>query len=62
MHTSEVIRRRRLPHWDVPTAAYFVTTCLEGSIPPKGCSIYKIFEPTWSVARNRLAWKKKNGS
>jgi type I restriction enzyme R subunit len=33
---SEVIRRRNLPHWDVPTAAYFVTTCLEGSIPARG--------------------------
>ncbi|HEV3204293.1 MAG TPA: hypothetical protein VGY77_07920, partial [Gemmataceae bacterium] len=36
MHSSEVIRRRNLPHWDVPTAAYFVTTCLEGSIPARG--------------------------
>ena len=36
MHTSELIRRRRLPHWDVPTAAYFVTTCLDGSIPAQG--------------------------
>jgi type I restriction enzyme R subunit len=25
-----------LPHWDVPHAAYFVTTCLEGSIPARG--------------------------
>ncbi|MBI3823834.1 MAG: hypothetical protein HY289_14285, partial [Planctomycetes bacterium] len=29
-------RRRRLPHWDVPGAAYFVTTCLDGSIPAQG--------------------------
>ena len=36
MQGSEVIRRRQLPHWDVPTAAYFVTTCLEGSIPAQG--------------------------
>jgi len=28
----ESLRRRRLPHWDVPDAAYFVTTCLEGSM------------------------------
>ena len=28
--------RRRLPHWDVPDAAYFLTTCLEGSIPAQG--------------------------
>jgi type I restriction enzyme R subunit len=33
---NEVIRRRRLPHWDVPSAAYFVTVCLEGSIPAQG--------------------------
>jgi putative transposase len=33
---AEVIRRRDLPHWDVPGAAYFITTCLEGSIPAQG--------------------------
>ncbi len=32
----ETIRRRRLPHWDVQTAAYFVTVCLDGSIPAQG--------------------------
>lgn len=32
----EVVRRRDLPHWDVPGAPYFVTTCLEGSIPAQG--------------------------
>ena len=32
----EVRRQRSLPHWDVPHAAYFVTTCLEGSIPAQG--------------------------
>lgn len=31
-----IFRRRRLPHWDVPDAAYFVTTCLSGSIPAVG--------------------------
>jgi type I restriction enzyme R subunit len=36
MSNSEIIRRRNLPHWDVPTAAYFVTVCLEGSIPARG--------------------------
>jgi putative transposase len=36
VQNPEVIRRRDLPHWDVPTAAYFVTTCLEGSIPARG--------------------------
>jgi type I restriction enzyme R subunit len=33
---SELIRRRQLPHWDVPGAAFFVTTCLEASIPARG--------------------------
>src|SRR5437867_1831362 len=33
---NETIRRRNLPHWDVANAAYFVTTCLEGSIPARG--------------------------
>ncbi len=32
----EIFRRRHLPHWDVPHAAYFVTTCLAGSIPAQG--------------------------
>lgn len=31
-----VFRRRRLPHWDVDDATYFVTTCLAGSIPAQG--------------------------
>src|SRR5437588_13011705 len=36
MAAEEVIRRRDLPHWDVPHAAYFITGCLEGSIPARG--------------------------
>jgi type I restriction enzyme R subunit len=31
-----IFRRRRLPHWDVEDATYFVTTCLAGSIPAQG--------------------------
>jgi putative transposase len=31
-----LFRRRRLPHWDVEDATYFVTTCLAGSIPARG--------------------------
>src|SRR5262249_38655365 len=34
MHES--LRRRRLPHWDVPGAAYFITPRLAGSIPAQG--------------------------
>jgi REP element-mobilizing transposase RayT len=33
---KELFRRRNLPHWDVPHSAYFVTSCLEGSIPAEG--------------------------
>ncbi len=33
---QEIFRRRDLPHWDVPGAAYFVTSCLQGSIPAQG--------------------------
>ncbi len=29
-------RRRRLPHWDVPGATFFVTTCLHDSLPARG--------------------------
>jgi putative transposase len=36
MQPSETIRRRILPHWDMPAAAYFVTVCVEGSIPARG--------------------------
>src|SRR5687767_11551378 len=36
MRMSESFSHRRLPHWDMPDAAYFVTTCLEGSIPAQG--------------------------
>lgn len=33
---KEQMRRRHLPHWDMPGAPYFVTTCLAGSIPAQG--------------------------
>src|SRR5215203_3250890 len=33
---AETFRRRQLPHWDVPGATYFVTTCLAGSLPAMG--------------------------
>jgi REP-associated tyrosine transposase len=36
MSSTETFRRRHLPHWDVPGAIYFVTACLEGSIPAQG--------------------------
>ena len=36
MEGNGVYRHRRLPHWDLPGATYFVTTCLAGSIPAEG--------------------------
>ena len=36
MEAEGIVRRRRLPHWDLPGAVYFVTTCLKGSIPAQG--------------------------
>ena len=36
-----IFRRRRLPHWDVEDATYFVTSCLEGSIPALGLARLK---------------------
>lgn len=36
MEGHGLFRRRRLPHWDLPGATYFVTTCLAGSIPAQG--------------------------
>src|SRR5687768_1369360 len=32
----ERLRRRRLPHLDIPGATFFVTACLHGSIPAQG--------------------------
>jgi type I restriction enzyme R subunit len=43
------IRRRRLPHWDLPGATYFVTSCLAGSIPAEGLL---------DVERVRARWTK----
>ena len=44
MAMSILIRRRHLPHWDVPGACYFVTSCLEGSIPAQGLLDIGTFE------------------
>jgi putative transposase len=47
----ELVRRRHLPHWDVPGAAYFVTACLKGSIPAEGLL---------DIARNRADLQKRS--
>jgi REP element-mobilizing transposase RayT len=36
MEEQSLFRRRNLPHWDMPGAVYFVTACLDGSIPAEG--------------------------
>jgi type I restriction enzyme R subunit len=36
MPGHESFRRRDLPHWDVPGATCFVTTCVHNSIPARG--------------------------
>jgi type I restriction enzyme R subunit len=70
MNSIEVIRQRRLPHWDVDGAPYFVTSCLEGSIPARGLldiSQYRTdlerrprppwkTEPEWAMERWKLAF------
>ncbi len=44
-------RRRHLPHWDLPGATYFVTTCLVGSISAEGLLDLERFR----VGFNRLS-------
>src|SRR5262249_11918847 len=70
MEFSEKIRRRRLPHWDVARAPYFLTSCLEGSIPAQGLldlSGYRTrlekrpcppgkSEQEWAVQRGKLTF------
>jgi type I restriction enzyme R subunit len=66
---DEVFRRRRLPHWDLPGAIYFVTACLHGSIPAAGLADIERFRadtakrpcPAGETATewNRLNWKRK---
>jgi type I restriction enzyme R subunit len=36
MEPEGLFRRRRLPHWDVPGATFFVTACLHDSMPAQG--------------------------
>lgn len=43
MNSKGPFRRRRLPHLDVPDAIYFVTACLNGSIPAQGLLDFKCY-------------------
>jgi REP element-mobilizing transposase RayT len=65
-----LFRRQRLPHWDVEDGTYFVTTCLEGSIPAQGlaelCRFRKelerrtkppaLSEEEWELRRHKLVF------
>jgi putative transposase len=44
MSPKETFRHRHLPHWDVPGAIFFVTACLEGSIPAQGLLDIRTYE------------------
>lgn len=67
-----LFRRRHLPHWDVPDATYFVTVCLDGSIPAAGLRELQdyrreldlrkrpeaIAEAEWEVRKEKLVFAK----
>jgi type I restriction enzyme R subunit len=68
MSLEGIFRRRRLPHWDVAEATYFITTCLAGSIPAaglKGLNDYRleldarprpagVGETEWEIRKHKL--------
>jgi hypothetical protein len=63
---GEVFRRRRLPHWDVPGAIYFVTACLQGSIPAQGLLDIQTFREQMQKrpipeGLSREEWKRRQG-
>jgi REP element-mobilizing transposase RayT len=63
-----IFRRRRLPHWDVADATYFVTSCLAGSLPAHGLSALRgyrteldarvrpsdLTEDEWGITKHKL--------
>ena len=71
MSDDAIIRRRKLPHIDVDGKPYFITGCLEGSIPAVGLKrIYRFRQeldarptptnmPTgkWKATKNKLVFK-----
>ena len=71
MSDDAIIRRRKLPHIDVDGKPYFITGCLEGSIPAVGLKrIYRFRQeldarptPTnmpadqWKTTKNKLVFK-----
>lgn len=60
---SDRLRRRRLPHWDVPGATYFITACLAGSIPSEGLIDIAAYRKSLEAQRpkhiTRKAWARR---
>ncbi len=70
-----LFRRRRLPHWDVEDGVYFVTSCLEGSIPAQGrldLHHYRdelearpkpdeLADDEWEIRKNKLVFARFDG-
>ncbi len=54
---KERFRRRRLPHFDKPGAIYFVTSCLEGSIPAIGLADIEGYRQTLNKHTRVPEWK-----
>ena len=59
----EQFRRRKLPHWDLPGATYFITACLAGSIPAEGLLEIRNVERALNgriqpPGMTELAWKR----
>lgn len=63
---KEMFRRRHLAHWDLPGATYFITACLENSIPSQGALSIRNFEQRLLASRpndhspewKEVVWKK----
>lgn len=67
-----IFRRRRLPHWDVADATFFVTACLADSIPARGLNALRVYrrrldsqprpkavsEEEWEYQKHKLVFAK----
>src|SRR5438874_7441509 len=72
MSLEGIFRRRRLPHWDVADATYFITTCLAGSIPAAGLKALHVYRAeldsrprpvdlsasNWELRKHKLVFKR----
>ena len=69
--SEDIVRKRNLPHIDVPGKPYFITACLEGSISAVGLKKIRNFrqhlaaqkrpehltDPQWKRTREKLVFK-----